>query len=175
MDHGRRLFRSPRVRPYISRQFIEHVAETTISTDDDDARNAKENRDVIPRNNIVSKSSIKEESSFTKAKEEESHDQVKNRILRVVTMSSIGKDICIFGSEIVDSYEHVDVGYRYKSRMVVKNYDDKQAANIATKTLAIQCFTQRLVHSLAASMYETSPHIREITQTCIESASPLER
>lgn len=137
--------------------------------------NPNEGPDVVLSKRYLSMSSTKEGSYFTKAREEEICGLIKNGTFHVVNISSIGKDIRIVSLKFVDTLKPIDDVYRYKIRLVTHYYGDKHPVTIATKTQTVQRSTQRLIFSLAASMDETSPHIRYITQAYIQSTTLLER
>lgn len=112
---------------------------------------------------------------FPKAEEGQIRGLVKNGTFHVLNISSKGKDIRIFGSILVDSLKAVYDCYRYKSTLATQNYGDKPVATIATKASTVQRFTQRLFLSLAASMDDASPYLRDINQVYIRFAAPPEQ
>lgn len=118
MDHKRSLFRSSRVKSYVSQQSTEHVALRKISTDDDDAIYLDEDPEVISNKRYVRNSSTKEESSFAKDCEEQISGLIQNGTFHVVNISSIYKNIRILGSKFVDTIKLVDDGYRCRCRVV---------------------------------------------------------
>lgn len=130
---------------------------------------------MILSNRWLRHSSTKETSSFAKAREEKICSLIKNGTFHAVNISSVGKDNRIFGSKFVQRLKPVDDADWYKSQLDAQNNEDKQAANILKKAPTVERFEQRFILSLAATMGEASPHISNITQTCIQSATALDR
>lgn len=72
--------------------------------------------------------------------------------------ANIEKGTRIFGSRFVDTIEETNTDARHKSSSVAQNYEDEEAAKIATKSLAVRRFTQRLLLLLVVSMKGMSAH-----------------
>lgn len=74
--------------------------------------------------------------------------------------------------------EHIkttNVGARYNSRLVVKNYGDKKAALIAPNSLTVQRFSQKLALFLAACLDYNCSLTGVVTQAYTQSKSRLKR
>lgn len=80
-----------------------------------------------------------------------------------------------FGSRLVDRLKRVDLVTLYKSRLVAQNYITEGAAGIATKSPTVQRLSQRLIFSLAASMPNTEPLLRDISHAYLHSDTYQER
>lgn len=93
----------------------------------------------------------------------------------MVNKSYINKDACVLGSEFVDKLKPTDRGYRYKTRLVAKNYGNNPAAFFAIKALAALRLTYRLIRLLTESIDDLSPYVRGIAPAYIQFPTPFER
>lgn len=117
LDHGRRMFWSSCVKPFINPSSTEQVgpASSLGGTLKWNAEN------IITEDKGVSKKLIPEESSpFTDAGEQEIRDLIKNGTFPKIDETSICKDMRVLKSEFMDQLSSTDSGYRYKHRLVAQ-------------------------------------------------------
>lgn len=123
---------------YISMPTSSYPVEELMETSEDD--DEKHTREVL------------------RSKNEEIHGIIKNGTLKVVDSNYTEKEALLFDSKFINILKPTSVGVRYKSRLVVHNYGNMDAAAIAAKAAAYQQFTQRLVLFLAACFDSVSTH-----------------
>lgn len=114
-------------------------------------------------------------SPFTDERKEGIQDLTMHGTFNIVNKSCMDKDVRVFGSVFVGQLNFTISGYRYKSWLVAQIYDDNQASSIATRTKTNQRLTQRVIHLLAAFIYNIRSHPRDITQPYMQEYTPLER
>lgn len=71
--------------------------------------------------------------------------------------------------------KRVGSALRKKSRLVAQNYEDEEATCIETRDPTVQRFLKRIILCLAASIKSAQCYTRDLTQTYVQSRTPLEK
>jgi hypothetical protein len=113
--------------------------------------------------------------TFAESRRKEINDLLKRQVFEIITISEVLKNVRIFNSRFVDEIKHSDIPQAYeKPRLMIQTYNDHEKTLMLTQALIIQRMSQRIILVIAAS---TNHHLylRNITQTYIQSKSPLNR
>lgn len=186
---GRRIFRTSCVRPWTKPKWTSdtshtqhesqtHRTEPNQITSNTYAIQPHGNGPSIEEEQKPGKSTKKESErsiEFIKSRKQELKGLLMNGTFLPMDRAEIPHNTRVFGSRFVDELKRAERGLRRKSRLVAQNYSDEGATQIPTKAPTIQRATQRLVMSLAASIEDMTPFIRDVTQAYVQSRSKLER
>lgn len=123
------------------------------------------------------RSSKKLEASkeFASSRSKELNGLLSNGTFEPTPRDQVPEGTRIFGSRFIDQLKKIEDGRIKKSRLVAQNYSDAKATEISTKAPTIQRSSQRLLLSIAASLKNTRPFTRDVTQAYLQSETNLER
>lgn len=144
----------------------EHDKVLTVEDDDD--------LGSTPRK-VKVRVGTKEERMFQEPRRAELEGLMNNGTFKVIDEFDVPEGARIFGARFVDEIKRAGVGLRKKSRLVLQNYADEEAATTATKAPTVQRLSQRAALSVAASEPDLDPFLRDIIQAYIQSLSRLHR
>lgn len=109
------------------------------------------------------------QSSFSASIRTELKGLVNNGTLLLVPVANVLAVIRIFGILFVDKLKKDYYVALFKSRLVARNYGDKDVAIGATKAPTVQRFSQRLMFAISTSYPNTAPFLPDISQAYPQS------
>lgn len=155
LKHGRRIFRSTVVKPYVS-----------SNADEEDHDNL-----------VYALESIEQfDPDYAKSRKKELDGLVKLGVFSIVDRSSVPSGTRIFGSRFVDQLKYDGDGNSYeKSRLVARNFRDKKAKRLPTKSPTISRMGQRVSMAVMGMDRKKKRFLRDIKQAFTQSKYNLER
>ena len=189
LPHGRKIFRSNVVKPFTSPAF-EPQSEKNSGEGMDHYEDDNYNDDIHMRNDLAQALFTEdnerfdcfttkvmhrnEDHTFQESRRKELSGLNRN-VFEVVDRSSVPKGARIFGTRWIDALKTVDGKTYEKSRIVARNFRDKEAGSVATKAPTVTRIGLRMSVSLAAMFPEFRTYLRDISQAYTQSSSDLIR
>ena len=153
LPRGRKIFRSNVVKPFkqsTSNEKVEQVLSCFYSD--------------------------KTSPDFKTSRQKELQGLIKQGVFKVVKRSSVPSGTRIYGSRFVDSLKQKIDGTEFeKSRLVARNFKDKAALKLPTRSPTISRMGQRLFLSLVPAEPKLKPYNRDVTQAYTQSKYQMGR
>ncbi|OXV11129.1 hypothetical protein Egran_01111 [Elaphomyces granulatus] len=113
---------------------------------------------------------------YTHSRQVELNGLLEKGVFELTTADEVPYGAQIFNSWFVDEIKHAGTSKAIeKSRLVVQAYKDADKKGVLTQAPTIQCASQRLILSLAASTHGLEVYMRNISQTYTQSETNLAR